>query len=198
MNVRDQGRRRAQRRRAHPPSDRSGFPVRLLTSFRPLTSFVSPVIARRLPRFVHGPLHWILDANHNPVPVDDVIQWGMWFEKHENRRVGDDTVERPDSDPVRVSTVFLGIDHNFGDSGPPLLFESMVFGGPLDEHQCRYPTWDSALEGHKMLLDETVLEGKVAAWEVKKRIDEMAARARELQRAAYEAQMAAIEKAKKT
>lgn len=32
----------------------------------------------------------------------------------------------------RVSTVFLGIDHNF-DGGPPLLFETMVFR--------RWPAW---------------------------------------------------------
>jgi len=47
----------------------------------------------------------------------------------------------------RISTVFLGIDHNFGD-GPPLLFETMVFGGKLDQEQDRYSTYDEAITGH--------------------------------------------------
>lgn len=139
-------------------------------------------------------MYWILREDHTPVPVDDVHVWGAFYEKMENRRVAEDIVEHPGSDPVRVSTVFLGLDSNL--FGPPQLFESMVFGGPLDGDTYRYPTWDSALEGHKMLLDEAVLEGKVAAWEARARINAMAARARDLQRAAYELQMAAIEKAR--
>ena len=39
--------------------------------------------------------------------------------------IGDTTIGN-----VRVSTIFLGLDHNvFGDR-PPELFETMVFGGP--------------------------------------------------------------------
>ena len=34
---------------------------------------------------------------------------------------------------IKISTVFIGIDHQFLKSGPPLLFETMVFGGELDE-----------------------------------------------------------------
>src|SRR4051812_27278203 len=30
-------------------------------------------------------------------------------------------------DDVEVSTVWLGADHNFGPTGPPLIFETMVF-----------------------------------------------------------------------
>lgn len=48
----------------------------------------------------------------------------------------------------RISTVFLCLDHQHGD-GPPLLFETMVFGGPLTDEQERYSTWDEAEEGHK-------------------------------------------------
>lgn len=47
-----------------------------------------------------------------------------------------------------VSTVFLGIDHNFFGDGPPLLFETMVFGGPEDGWTNRYPTYDEAEAGH--------------------------------------------------
>lgn len=121
------------------------------------------------------PRYWILDG-HTPVPTRSVLEWGQMFERMD-RHVARDIVEQPESDPVTVSTVFLGIDHNFFGSGPPLLFESMVFGGPLDEETYRYPTWDAAAEGHKLLLDETVLEGKVSAWEVREQIKAMSSRA---------------------
>ena len=123
------------------------------------------------------PMYWILDAEHNLVPTDDVLVWGTFFEDMGKRRVAQDIIEQPESDPVRVSTVFLGLDHNWLDNGPPILFESMVFGGPLDGEMYRYPTWDSAAEGHKLLVDETVLEGKVKAWEVREQITAMSVRA---------------------
>lgn len=52
----------------------------------------------------------------------------------------------------RVSTVWLGIDHSFTPDGPPLIFETMVFGGPMDMYTRRYSTQAQALAGH----DETV------------------------------------------
>lgn len=49
---------------------------------------------------------------------------------------------------VTVSTVWLGLDHRFGD-GPPLIFETMYFGGDVDgELVDRYPTELAALAGH--------------------------------------------------
>ncbi len=52
---------------------------------------------------------------------------------------------------VDVSTVFLGLDHGYGD-GPPVLFETMVFGGPLDGEQVRYKTWEQAEAGHTAMV----------------------------------------------
>lgn len=58
-----------------------------------------------------------------------------------------------------VSTVFLGIDHNFYGDGPPLLFETMVFGGenPSDCHLdlfCdRYSTAAAARLGHAAVVE---------------------------------------------
>jgi hypothetical protein len=47
-----------------------------------------------------------------------------------------------------VSTVYLGVDHSFGN-GPPLLYETMVFGcGKHDKYQRRYSTQEEALAGH--------------------------------------------------
>ena len=56
-----------------------------------------------------------------------------------------------------VSTVFLGLDHNFSKGGPPILFETMIFG-PKGEEMCkRYATWEEAEEGHAGLV--MALEG---------------------------------------
>lgn len=82
---------------------------------------------------------------HVAVPCHDLLQWGRWFEEAD-RSVAKDTVG-----DVRVSTVFLGLDHSFG-SGPPLLFETMIFGGKHDQYQRRYEDWDSAMLGHQEAL----------------------------------------------
>lgn len=57
---------------------------------------------------------------------------------------------------VQVSTVFLHMDHSF-NGGPPLLFETMVFGGLHDNHQVRYTSWDEAEKGHNEIC-QMVLE----------------------------------------
>ena len=62
---------------------------------------------------------------------------------YDNFRIGDDTIGES-----RVSTVFLAIDHNHARRGAPIVFETMVFGGPLDGDQWRYCTLDEAKEGH--------------------------------------------------
>jgi hypothetical protein len=46
--------------------------------------------------------------------------------------------------------MFLCIDHRHGDDGPPLLFETMVFGADGGEGFCqRYATWREAEAGHR-------------------------------------------------
>jgi hypothetical protein len=89
---------------------------------------------------------WTLDADHNPVRTSDILQWGRFF-NDPDRVVGKTDVGR-----VRVSTVFLGIDHGrgwmIGEEGPPVLFETMIFGGKHDQYQDRYCTWAEAEAGH--------------------------------------------------
>lgn len=60
-------------------------------------------------------------------------------------------------DGSSVSTVFLGLDHSFGE-GTPILFETL--GMHNNEEFCmkRYPTYEAALTGHR----ETVEELKIA------------------------------------
>lgn len=92
--------------------------------------------------------NYILDGK-NPVKCDDLIEWAMWFEKA-NRHVS--VTNLPDD--VRVSTVFLGLDHSFGfGSGKPILFETMIFGGEQDGFCERYETWDEAEVGHQKAIE---------------------------------------------
>jgi hypothetical protein len=49
---------------------------------------------------------------------------------------------------VTVSTVFLGLDHNFFDEGPPILFETMIFGGIHDGDMRRCSTYSQAEKMH--------------------------------------------------
>jgi hypothetical protein len=51
-------------------------------------------------------------------------------------------------DDVEVSTVWLGVDHNFTRTGPPLIFETMVFGGDMDGCGERWPNAEAARAGH--------------------------------------------------
>lgn len=84
--------------------------------------------------------HYILNG-HDVVPCD-LITWAKFFEKS-NRVVAKTKVG--DSD---VSTVFLGLDHRYGDEGPPMVFETMIFGGPLADYQKRCSTWAEAEAMH--------------------------------------------------
>jgi len=84
---------------------------------------------------------YILDDNGNPVPEPDTIRWAKWFENN-GRHIGCDNIG-----DIRISTVFLGIDHSF-DDGPPVLWETMIFGGKHDQYQERYRSREDAIAGH--------------------------------------------------
>lgn len=51
----------------------------------------------------------------------------------------------------RVSTIWFGLDVGFPPA-PPLIFETMVFGGPLDGFVDRYPTRSTAEAGHALVV----------------------------------------------
>lgn len=92
-------------------------------------------------------MYWILDGN-TPVKVESVFEWAQWFETADRR------IALTELNGAEVSTVFLGLDHNYG-MGPPLLYETMVFetegsnftlanSGPW-----RTPTREEALRVHR-------------------------------------------------
>ena len=92
------------------------------------------------------------DRNGNE--LIDAALWAGLMADDDYRRVASTVVGK-----AHVSTVWLGLDHQFGE-GPPLIFETMVFGGDLDQHQWRYSTEAQAVEGHDRVV--TLLRDKKA------------------------------------
>ena len=97
------------------------------------------------------------------VECPDLMQWAQWYEaahKDGSFRVGETVVRE-----LRVSTVFLGIDHRFLGDGPPIVFETMVFNEigegreryaqAFDECECmqRYCTYAEAEQGHEAIVE---------------------------------------------
>ena len=84
-----------------------------------------------------------------PVEEPDLMAWGRWFEDAD-RQVALTYID--EARTVRVSTVFLGLDHTLArpcrDGAAPILWETMVFGGKLDQEQERYETKAEAVAGH--------------------------------------------------
>jgi hypothetical protein len=92
------------------------------------------------------------------VPLDEYLQWIISDPKHGHRTVQVDEF-LSGSDSIRVSTAFLmGINHRYINSPEPLLFETMVFGGTMDQSQWRYPTWEQAEAGHQKVLEQLLRE----------------------------------------
>jgi hypothetical protein len=88
----------------------------------------------------------------NPMPVENSLTWGKWLENA--RKTGERIVGYWEHEDILVSTVFLGIDHNFTDEGPPILFETMILGGPDNQSMWRYATWEEAEAGHMKVCNE--------------------------------------------
>jgi len=88
---------------------------------------------------------YILDEKGNLKAVD-LLTWAKWLETANTQ------IEETNIGKVRVSTVFLGLEHGFKD-GKPLIFETMIFGGKYDQYQDRYSSKEEAIIGHKKAVD---------------------------------------------
>ncbi len=87
---------------------------------------------------------YILDSAGQPLREKDISRWGAWFSVHKEERVIGET----DKGMVKVLTIFLGLDHNYGQ-GDPLLFETRIINGIHDGYNDRYTTRGAAEAGHK-------------------------------------------------
>jgi hypothetical protein len=93
-----------------------------------------------------------LDENNVPVPTTilELARLGMKFPHHVRNTFIDMGTERS----IQVSTAFLYWDHNYGKDGPPLVFETRVFGPVrLPYYNEKHATWAEAEEGHGAALE---------------------------------------------
>lgn len=88
----------------------------------------------------------------------DMWQWAKLLD-HPNYRVVAQTDMVRDDQTIQVSTVWLGLNHNWSPIGPPRIFETMIFGGPRDLEQWRYATVEAAQEGHIDTIHSLRLQG---------------------------------------
>jgi hypothetical protein len=80
-------------------------------------------------------------------------EWALAVGDLEAKRVAEDDVVTPAGRCLWVSTVWLGIDHNWTRTGPPLIFETMAFERGMEGVDCqRYTTEAQALAGHAALV----------------------------------------------
>lgn len=98
--------------------------------------------------------------NRKIYPCDDLLLWGTWLEEND-RHVGDDQI-----DDIRISTVFLGLDRSFVESAQPILFETMLFGGPINQDGCRYEDIESAESGHETAVScaKEIVKAQGKSW----------------------------------
>lgn len=101
------------------------------------------------------PIHVVPDPETGENKPASVRQWGEFMENTDapGRIVCSDHVRASidTSDVIHVSTVHLGMDHSYGD-GPPLYWETMIFGGAHDQYQDRYASLAEAQAGHVYAL----------------------------------------------
>jgi hypothetical protein len=75
-----------------------------------------------------------------------MAEWARVFEDIDKRRIA-----RTELPNATISTVWLGIDHGWGE-GPPLIFETMWFKRDGDDEMERYATKAEALAGHERMV----------------------------------------------
>lgn len=87
-------------------------------------------------------------------PIEDIMTWGKLHSDEKYMRIGMTKF----SDNSFVSTVWLGINHNFCGVGDPIIFESMYFPTEqqLEEWQERYCTEEEAKTGHQEMVNRVL------------------------------------------
>lgn len=95
---------------------------------------------------------YILDERGLAIPCDNIYVWGEFME---NGRVKYHKLDEVAG--LRISTVFLGIDHNFNPGGEPLLWETMVFD---DENATHESFTDVKGERHQYISTPDLIQGR--------------------------------------
>jgi len=118
---------------------------------------------------------WYIWRDGGPVAVD-VMEWAVQRGSEPVKPTGEvpssmhvaETRLWDGPNEVRISTVFLGLDHNHGP-GAPILFETMLFwpGDESDEDMMRYHTLEEAEGYHQRWViwcQEKIALKKQGAW----------------------------------
>ncbi|WP_375469558.1 hypothetical protein [uncultured Nostoc sp.] len=94
------------------------------------------------------PIQYYKLEGKTPVAVESHIDWNLWIARATFAEL---TVMYNEFNDCLISTRFVGIDLNPGSwnsNSQPMVFETLVMGGPLDGKRGFYPTWDEAIQGH--------------------------------------------------
>ena len=95
--------------------------------------------------------------NGTVIPTDDPDQWGMnmvMLRKTGQHAVGQTYINADGFvAPIFISTVFLGLNHNWRENGPPLIYETMIFNFGSEEYQRRYTDRWEAHCGHQAAIN---------------------------------------------
>jgi len=89
------------------------------------------------------------DRDGQPITME---RWARLHANMDYQRVAEDYV--PDESGLRVSTIWLGLNHNFAPGEPPLaIFETRIFAarhsaGEAGDYLERYATVEAARAGH--------------------------------------------------
>jgi hypothetical protein len=93
-------------------------------------------------------LFYILGKDNNPIPCEAKDCGEMW-------RMVDNRIKRTSGFFYIVSTVFLGIDHNFTENqDSPILFETAIMNGTKISVLERHATYQEAVSYHDQICDE--------------------------------------------
>ena len=104
--------------------------------------------------------HYILNGNNEVIEVE-YEEYAIWMAEKGNK-----IIKQEDSNGFWVSTVFLGIDHGYGDIQ---IFETMIFGLEGEsEYQERCATYKEALVMHDRAILYTMSKAtdNMKIWEI--------------------------------
>lgn len=110
-------------------------------------------LADLLHRMLDRPRYYRLDGSPYPAGDEGLFEWCADFEDQKGRIVRQELLWNG----IFVSTVWLGIDHNWAGLGRPIIFESMTFHHlqpDYEEEQWRYSTLLEAEAGHYAMKRE--------------------------------------------
>ena len=85
------------------------------------------------------------------VPEPDFLKWAIWFETAARGLDETFVTDTRTGERIRIATSFVGLSG--GEGRPPLLWETLVFGGRMDGEGKRSATVEEARQAHREFAD---------------------------------------------